>query len=59
MPKIVLICAVSPNIFEIIEEHLAYCKQSVLETTGHFVLWFSFILVLRSLICQENVGTPI
>ena len=28
---------------------LACCKQSVVETTGHFVLWFSFILVLRSL----------
>ena len=28
---------------------LACCKQSVVETTIHCVLWFSFILLLRSL----------
>ena len=32
---------------------LTCCKLSVVETTGHFVLWFSFILALRSL-KQEN-----
>ena len=27
---------------------LTCCKQNVEETTGHFVLWFSFILELQS-----------
>ena len=34
---------------KLLRSMLVCCEQSVLETTGYFMLWFSFILVLRSL----------